>query len=383
MKKPNVFLHITLGFLIKLYAYFKGQRIAQACQINGPAIILSNHTSFYDFIYTSAAMYPKRVSYLAAKKMFYEPVTGFFLRLARAIPKHLMQADPVATLKAFRILKKNGIISIFPEGQISPSGRFLTPAYAIAKFLKKARVDVYIVKHSGAGLSNPPWSKNSFKGRIETIKALIITKTELEHMSTDDIYQSVYNNLFHSESAYNMLKKNTYNRQDISNLENVIYQCPSCLHEGLYAKYDQLICPKCNHTLTYDTFGLLNHEGIDTHFLRQEARVRHAIDQDLTYDIQGHAKLMSFRNKRLVCVGSGILSIKRFKYHYVGTVDSKAVTLTFDVHNIPSLPSDIGRNVQIYEGDDIYQFEMDTPWLPTKMVHVGEYLYGLYKNENT
>jgi 1-acyl-sn-glycerol-3-phosphate acyltransferase len=169
MKRPNPFINIFLGFIIKIFALFKGQRVIKKCKITAPAIILTNHTSFYDFLYTAAAMYPKRVTYLAARKMFYEPGTGFFLRLARAIPKSLMQADSTATLKSLRILKKKGIISIFPEGQISPSGRSLKPAFSIAKFIKKANVNVYMVKHFGAGLVNPPWSKKSFKGRIETI----------------------------------------------------------------------------------------------------------------------------------------------------------------------------------------------------------------------
>ncbi|MDO9629945.1 MAG: hypothetical protein Q7I99_08580 [Acholeplasmataceae bacterium] len=59
MKRPNIILNIVLGFLVKIFAYLKGQRIIKKCRIKGPAIILSNHTSFYDFIYTSAAMYRK------------------------------------------------------------------------------------------------------------------------------------------------------------------------------------------------------------------------------------------------------------------------------------------------------------------------------------
>src|SRR3989339_115812 len=108
MKRPNIFLYSILGFLVKIFAYFKGQRITKKLKISGPAIILSNHTSFYDFIYTTAAMYPHRVSYLAANKMFYDPLLGFFLHLARAIPKSLFQSDPAATLKAFKILKRKG-----------------------------------------------------------------------------------------------------------------------------------------------------------------------------------------------------------------------------------------------------------------------------------
>jgi 1-acyl-sn-glycerol-3-phosphate acyltransferase len=381
MKRPNFFINITLGFLAKIFAYLKGQRIIKKCRIQGPAIILSNHTSFYDFIYTSAAMYPKRISYLAAKKMFYEPVTGFFLRLARAIPKSLMQADPTATLHAFRILKKKGIVSVFPEGQISPSGRSLTPAFAIAKFLKKSNVNVYIVKHMGAGLSNPPWSKKTFRGKVDTIKELIITQEELKSLSYQEIYQVVCDKLYYSESEYNKEKLYQYKLNDISNLENVIYQCPQCFHEGLNSDKHQLICPSCNHTLTYDSYGLINAKGLDELFQNQETVVRKEIDNNPNYQIEGHARLMSFRNHRLVEVGQGVISIKRFEYTYKGTIDSEYKELKFNVSSTPTLPSDIGRNIQIYEGDNIYQFEMDIKWLPTKMVHVGEYLYFLNKKK--
>jgi len=375
MKRPNLFLFVTLGFLVKIFAYLKGQRITQNIKIKGPAIALSNHTSFYDFIYTTAALYPHRVSYLAASKMFYEPVTGFFLRLARAIPKSLMQADPVATLKAFRILKKNGLISVFPEGQISPSGTLLEPAYSIAKFLKKANVDVYIVRHKGAYFVNPPWSKKTFKGRIETEKFLMAKQNEIESMSLDEIYQMVCEKLYVSSSAFAKEKMYTYKKNDIANLENVIYQCPKCFHEGLEAHHDRLMCPACSHEMIYDAHGLLSGKGVDELFKLQEERVKHEVDQHPEYQIESPARLMSFRNNRLIDVGAGKVTLKRFQYIYEGTIDGKHETLKFNVSSTPTLPSDIGRNIQIYEGYQIYQFELDIPWLPTKFVHVGEYLY--------
>jgi hypothetical protein len=312
--------------------------------------------------------------------MFYEPLTGFFLRLARAVPKSLMQADPAATIKAFRMLEKGGIVSIFPEGQISPMNRTLTPAYSIAKFLKKANVDVYIVKHMGAGLVNPPWSKYSFKGKIETIKKLIINKTALKDMSLDEIYQKLKDELFYSASIDNLKKKYKYQIKPIMNLENVIYQCPSCLYEGLTSHKNQLICPSCKHTLTYDQYGLLNGEGLDTLFLKQEARVRKEIDAHKAYHISGKTKLMSFRNHKLIVVGEGTLTINKEAYIYRGTIDGEDKILSFKVSSTPTLPSDIGRNVQIYEDNMIYQFEIDIPWLPTKIVHVGEYMFEMSIN---
>ncbi len=375
MKRPNIVLYGVLGLLIKMVAFIKGQRVIRKVKIKGPAVILSNHTSFHDFIYTTAAMYPSRVSYFAASKMFYEPVTGFFLRLARAIPKSLMQADPVATLKAFRVLRKDGIISVFPEGQISPTGAFMTPAFAIAKFLKKAKADVYIVKHMNAYCANPPWSKHTFRGRVETEKRLIIRKNELLTMSLEAIYETVCEALDFVTSAYNMEKRYRYRLKDISNLENVVYQCPSCLFEGLVSKGDHLACPSCGHRMDYDQYGLLAERGIDQWFKEQETRLRTEIKANPDFELSAKTRLQSFRNNRLVDVGEGMLTLRRYAYHYEGTVDGKHQHLSFLVKSTPTLPSDIGRNIQIYEGDQIFQFEMDTPWLPTKFVHAGEALY--------
>lgn len=377
MKRPNILLYTFFGLIAKVFAIIKGQRIIRKETIKGPAVILSNHTSFYDFIYTTAAMYPRRVSYLAAAKMFYEPVTGFLLRLARAIPKSLMQADPVATRKAFRVLRRKGILSIFPEGQISPTGTFMKPAYSIAKFLKKADVDVYIVKHKNVYLSNPPWSAYSFGGKIETEKRRIITRTELCSLSYDEIYSIVCESLAFSTSSYNKEKRYLYRQKPISNLENVIYRCPSCRHEGLKALRRHLFCPSCGKKLVFDRYGLLDNRGIDEWFMEQEQSVRQDIDHTPDYLLRAKTRLKSFRNGRLVDVGEGYLTLKRFEYAYQGTVDGEERTLRFKVSSTPTLPSDIGRNIQIYEGNQIYQFEMDVSWLPTTFVHAGEYFHEL------
>jgi transcription elongation factor Elf1 len=239
-----------------------------------------------------------------------------------------------------------------------------------------------MVKHFGAGLVNPPWSKKSFKGRIETVKELIISKEELVGLDLDTIYKVVCDKLYYSASEDNLIKRYKYKLNDIANLENVIYQCPSCGHEGLVAEKVQLRCPKCDTILQYDEYGLLNGIGIDQLFMKQEESVRKQIDEDKNYQISGKTRLMTFKDQALVEVGSGTLTIKNFEYIYQGTMFGETKKLVFMAKNIPSLPSDIGRNVQIYEGDIIYQFEMDVKWLPTKMVHVGEYLYYLKNKQD-
>ena len=377
MKRPNWLLYVTLGFLLKIFAFGKGQRVFRTAKIKGPAILLSNHTSFYDFIYTTAAVYPRRISYMAASKMFYDPLLGFFLRLARAFPKCLFQSDPIATLNAFRILRQKGIVSIFPEGQISPIGVTQPVNMAIAKLLKKARVDVYTVKHQGAYLVNPPWTKKTFPGRIDTRVDLMLSRDQLIGMTDQQVYDSIVENLQFNVSAYNEKKRYTYRVQDITNLESVLYRCPRCHHGFLRSEKHQLICPACGHVMTYDRYGKIGGLRIDQLYHDQEQEMQEQILADPEFKITSPVRLESFRGDRLVEVGSGTIALDRHQYVFEGVVDGEPIVLKFNPKNVPTLPTDLGRNIQIYEGYVIFQFVMDEVHTPTKFVIAGEFIHRL------
>jgi len=375
MKRPNPVLYAILGFLVRIFAFLKGQRIRRHAKIQGPAIVLSNHTSFYDFIYTTAAVYPKRVSYMAAGKMFYDPLLGFFLRMARAFPKCLFQADPVATMNVFRILGKKGIVSIFPEGQISPIGVTQPISPAIAKLLKKAKVDVYVVRHQGAWLVNPPWSKKTFPGRILTDVELVLSKERLATLSEDEILSAVVEALRFNVSVFDPERRFHYRGNDVTNLESVLYRCPRCGCETMQNDGRALVCPACGNRLPYDPHGTVGGQRIDDLYHVQEEKMRERIASDPAFRLEADVRLESFRNERLVEVGRGRLTLSHQGYRYEGTVDGKDAVLTFDPKNVPTLPSDLGRNVQIYEGYLIYQFAMDVPTIPTKFVIAAEILH--------
>lgn len=381
MKRTNLFLNAILGFILKIFSKFKHQKFIKNTKIKGPAITLSNHTSFYDFIYTYTAIYPRRVTFLAARKMFHEKTLKTFMNLARAIPKSLMEADFTATKKTLEILKKGGIISIFPEGQISPSGETLEFNYAISKLIKKALVDVYIIRHQGAGLQNPSWSKNTFKGPVITEKYLLLTKKEVESLSTDEIYFKLRKHLYYSPKEYVEKTNNTYKLNDIKNLENLIYLCPKCHHEGLHAKYDRLWCPKCHHELVYTNKGYVGELAFNERFYHQRELVLNEVLGNDNFKMSANVRLFSIYEDKNQEVGKGTLSLNKDEFIYEGTINKEKVLKVFSVKTTPFLPSDIGRNIQIYVKDQVYQFEFEISYLPTKFVLIGEYFHDeLIKN---
>ncbi len=374
-KRPNPFLWLPLAGLLKLDAFFSGNRLVEKTKIKRPAIILSNHTSFNDFIYTTAAAYPLRISYLAAAKMFYEKGKGPFLRLARAIPKSLFQSDLRSVVSALDILKQKGIVAIFPEGQISSYAASQKSPFSIAKFLKKAGVNVYVIQHRNAALYGPPWSTKHFRGPTFTSIKALLTADEMKVMDEKTIYEKVEQGLYFNTGEFNRIHKHKYHVTDISNLENLIYECPHCGHEGLSVKEKALVCPQCGHSMTYDEYGFLDGKSIAEHYQRQRETINNKIESNPQFVLTAKVSLERYAGKKIATTGQGTLTLDKEKYLYVGTDSGKEVTYRFSVKTVEYIPTDIGKNIQIYDGYEVFQFHFETPYLPTQFVIAGEQLY--------
>lgn len=381
MKRPNPILYLILGFLLKIYAFFKGQRITRKTKIKGPAIILSNHTSFHDFVYTTVAAYPVRVSYLAAAKMFYDPLLGFFLRMARAIPKSLYQADPIATLNAFKILKLGGVVGIFPEGQISPIGVTLEYNPSIVKLVKKAKVPVYAITHKGAYLVNPPWTKKTFAGKVQTEVELILTKADIMNLSDVDISDRINNHLMFNTHEYNETARMRTKLNDITNLESVIYHCPVCGADDLTTTKKALICPACKSEFVYDNYGKVGGYRLDLLYREQERLIAEQFEKNPEFAMTSEVWLEGYQGKRVKEIGYGTLILDQNGYHFQGIVDDKDTKYDFSPQYIASLPSDLGRNIQIYQDYRLYQFVFADTRIPTQFVIAGEHIHKAFNHQ--
>ena len=356
MKRPNPFLYLPFAGLLYVIAFFKRQRIIKDEAISKPSIIIANHTSFYDFIYSTTALFPKRLTYVAVDKMYYTKPAGFFMRMARSIPKCLFQSDIRSTKSIMEILKKKGMVCLYPEGQISSYGETLEIPFQIAKLVKKAQVDVYMCKHHGAYFSNPPWSKKSFKGNVMSHVFPLLKTDEISQQSVEEIYNKITKGMYYNASLDNQVRKWTYNIHDLSNFENVLYQCPSCDEKTLISQKTELICTHCGHRLKMDLYGQLDGKTISEFYHRQEDAMRKEIQDKPDFQIQSEVDLESYKDGTIKVVGSGVFIMNQNDYRYIGTMFDKEVELTFDPKRIPTLPSDIGRNVQIYHDYRLYQF---------------------------
>ena len=227
----------------------------------------------------------------------------------------------------------------------------------------------------------PPWSNKVFKGPIFTSMSQLFTPDQLSELNEDQIFETVAGNLNFDAGAYNAEHRYVYKVNDIANLENLIYQCPKCGHEGLHSAKHKLVCPNCGRELVYDQYGLLDGQSLFAHYERQRIALETKISEDKDYSIGTDVRLVRFVGNRLSETGRGYITLNRDEYVYVGTDKGQAVTYRFDTKNIQYLPVDIGGDIQIYEKYEVYQFYMDTKFLPIKFSTVGEYFYRLKNNK--
>jgi 1-acyl-sn-glycerol-3-phosphate acyltransferase len=87
----------------------------------GAVIVVSNHLNNADPPILGAAIAKRRVRFMAKIELFKMPF-GAIIKLWDAFPVRRYDADLGALLTAERILKKGGVIGMFPEGTRSRTG---------------------------------------------------------------------------------------------------------------------------------------------------------------------------------------------------------------------------------------------------------------------
>jgi 1-acyl-sn-glycerol-3-phosphate acyltransferase len=88
----------------------------------GPVIVASNHISFFDPPVLGTAS-PRRISYMAKQELFAIPVLGPLIAAVGAYPVDREGSAASAIKRSVEVLRKGGVIGIFPEGTRNVTGQ--------------------------------------------------------------------------------------------------------------------------------------------------------------------------------------------------------------------------------------------------------------------
>ena len=91
-------------------------------RIKGPAIIISNHTSVFDYAVYLFVFFSRTLRFQMAEVLYRKKLLGWFLRRMGGIYVDRDGFDFGFVTKSCDILAKGGVVGIFPESRIPKSG---------------------------------------------------------------------------------------------------------------------------------------------------------------------------------------------------------------------------------------------------------------------
>ncbi|MBU0996435.1 MAG: 1-acyl-sn-glycerol-3-phosphate acyltransferase [Firmicutes bacterium] len=231
-----------------------------------PFIMISNHFNTWDsFVVMRNIHYPIR--FVATEIAFLDKGKNFGMSvLARAIPKRVGKVDIVATRKIFHYLKNGYAIGLFPEGDNTFYGETLEIYENTGKLLKKANVDILLVKQQGGYLSQPRWADYfSKKGLTYTDTRLLITKEELAKYSVSEVNDLVRKALYNNDYDFQKKMMIPYQRiKRAEGIERLLYFCNKCGSIlSVHGEGDDIICDHCGKIGHINQYELIEGNPLD------------------------------------------------------------------------------------------------------------------------
>ena len=248
--RHNIIFHIlkfVIWFYIKIVYGYKYEKFR--IKKGEKYIILSNHQTTLDPVFV--AMTFNRMPYFVTSDMLLHiKYASWWLKFCfNIIPKSKGKSDFGTVKTMLQVLKENGSVGIFPEGNRTFTGTICHIPSAISKFVKSAKAPLILYNLCGGYGSEPRWSNKVRKGNFYGKIKRIVSVEELQQMTVEEIQQMIEQELNHQE----LPTKYIYNsKKKAERIERVIYACPECGSvQTIHSNGNEFSCEKCSSTWEY------------------------------------------------------------------------------------------------------------------------------------
>jgi len=396
IRKPPALLYLLLANIWKLlfekrlgitYTYHTDPRT-----YDGPYIVVSNHASRVDYVYTGLPFLPHRLNYVAGYNEFFRSHLALVFRLLQVIPKKNFVPDLYCMREIRRILKNGGRVCIFPEGMSSISGANQPVALGSGKFLKNCGVPVFVTRIAGGYLTNTKYCLDERKGKVHSDIDRIKDPEQLEKLSAEEITEILHEAIKHDDYAWNKKARVAFDGHGemAKNLQDLLYWCPRCGQEMVMQGIgNNIVCSECGNGARlneyYDLIPLddtcVIPETPRVWFDQERARAAEAV-KDEGFILKENVRLgMLPKYKHLTkddtshIVGEGELTLDRTGLCYRGSCNGEQVELRQKIENLPTygMCTDVSR-IYTFIGDEFCEFFPDSRSIG-KWLHCTEELH--------
>lgn len=372
LKKPGI-LYIILGYLWKLL-FYKKYNInvtykTDIKKVKEPFILLSNHASRLDYMFTALPLLPKKFNFVAGYNEFFRSHLAGIFKIMNVIPKKNFTADIYTIKEVTRIIKKKGNIILYPEGMSSISGANQPVAVGTGKFIKHFKLPVYYSLIKGGYLTSPKYDLDERLGKVEVEYDILLAPEEIERLSPTEIEDLINKTLYHDDYAWNKEQKNEYKVGDTvaKNLHHLLYWCPRCKKEfTMKGEFNKIYCTSCNNGATItNTYEMIPFDdtciipSTQTEWFNKERALAKEEIKDPNFKLTEKVKLGVLPQYKYLknqatseIVGEGIITLNHDGLTYNGTYNNEVVELHIGIKEIPTygMCTDLTRFYTFYKG---------------------------------
>lgn len=378
MKKPPAIIYLLL---INIWRLFLNKRLGIKFTFNvrpskdkNPYILISNHASRVDYLYTAPAVLPHRLNYVVGYNEFFRSHLYPIFKLMQVIPKRNFVPDPHTIKEIIRVIRQGGRVCLFPEGMSSISGGGQPSAIGSGKLLKHLGVTVYYTKIAGGYMTNTKHCLDQRPGRVEVVVDKLFTPEQLKELSADEIQETLNRMLAHNDYEWNKQARVKFGGSEemAKNLHDLLYLCPKCgACHTMRAEGDVIRCETCGSGAKvneyYDLIPLddtcVVPETISHWYDMQREKAKAEV-ADSGFHFSERVKLGVLpKYKRLkkgatsIIAGDGTLSLSREGLKFEGTKHGEPFSFTLSTHAVPTygMCTDISRFYTFYKSE-FYEF---------------------------
>lgn len=368
-----------LRVVLRAYAKSKVKLVKKrpAEKLEGPAIVVANHGSFFDFLYLPEILDKEYFYTVASRQYFYKRSVAWLLRRAGVFPKSMFTTDVENVRNCLKVLKDNGVLMLFPEARLSTVGEFEDIQPKTCSFLRRTGANIYLLKFGGDYLAMPKWAKKNGRMQLRkkpTVEAelkLLLTGEQAKAMDEATFEQTLTEALRYDESKW--LDEHpdiTYDDKNLAEgLNSILYRCPVCdTRLSVTAQGNTLTCSHCGATATlsnrYKFDDGAPFESIPQWYHWQEQTLLDEILANDDFCLRNEVTMYhqsSDGKKQLSFAGKGTCVLDRNGLTYIGTDGNEQIEKHFAVNEFYRLLFGANENFEVYQGELYWYFVPTNP----------------------
>jgi 1-acyl-sn-glycerol-3-phosphate acyltransferase len=237
VRPVNRWFFIGVSLFIKpiVHSFFRLHPVGvEVVPRSGPGILVANHVNLFDPIWVYEVL-KRPLYFVATEELFRGRFLATLVRLFGAFPIRKAAKDFQTVKNMVQVLRKGGLIGLYPEGSRSWDGTNEPLIPTIARLIRRLNVPVFYCRLEGGYLSFPRWADRFRRIPIRLVFGQLYRRGEIpdsERQILEDIAEAI------RIRDYELPRPDPKHHFTglASGIGKILYRCPNCqTMEGLSA----------------------------------------------------------------------------------------------------------------------------------------------------